>query len=143
VPSGNGTLVAVLARLYHLTGDDRYREKADALIGAFSGEVTRNFFPLSGLFNGAELLQNAQQIVIVGAPDDPAQTALLDILRQISLPNRVVSMLAPDDALPDGHPAAGKGLVDGKPAAYVCQGMTCSPPITDPAALRTALASGA
>jgi uncharacterized protein YyaL (SSP411 family) len=143
VPSGNGTLVAVLARLYHLTGDDRYREKADALIGAFSGEVTRNFFPLSGLFNGAELLQNAQQIVIVGAPDDPARTALLDILRQISLPNRVVSMLAPDDALPDGHPAAGKGLVDGKPAAYFCQGMTCSPPITDPAALRTALASGA
>jgi len=84
-------------------------------------------------------LQRAQQIVIVGAPDDPARTALLDVLHRISLPNRVLSLLAPGDALPDGHPAAGKGLVDGKPAAYLCQDMTCSPPIIDPAALRATL----
>jgi uncharacterized protein YyaL (SSP411 family) len=55
------------------------------------------------------------------------------------LPNRVLTLLAPDQALADGHPAAGKGLVDGKPAAYVCAGMVCSAPITDPAALREKL----
>ena len=38
-------------------------------------------------------------------------------------------------ALPAGHPAAGKGLVRGKPAAYVCRGQTCSLPITEPEAL--------
>jgi len=139
VPAGNGVLVGVLARLYHLTGEDRYRDKAEALIRTFSGEVTRNFYPLSSLLNGAELLQAAQQIVIVGAPNDPAREALRDVLRRVSLPNAVLSVLSPENALPDGHPAAGKGLVGGKAAAYVCRDMTCSPPITDPAALRDAL----
>ena len=35
---------------------------------------------------------------------------------------------------------AGRGLVDGAPAAYVCERMTCRTPITDPDALRAALA---
>ena len=33
--------------------------------------------------------------------------------------------------LPANHPAFGKGFLDGKPAAYVCEGPVCSLPITD------------
>ena len=51
-----------------------------------------------------------------------------------SLPNKIVRVLAPGSALPPGHPAAGKGLVDGRPALYVCHDMACRPPITDAAA---------
>ena len=32
-------------------------------------------------------------------------------------------------------PAAGKDMVDGKPAAYVCRNFTCKAPVTDPMAL--------
>jgi len=53
-----------------------------------------------------------------------------------SLPNKVVRLVAPDAQLPADHPAAGKGLVQGKPALYVCRNMTCEAPITDPEALR-------
>jgi uncharacterized protein YyaL (SSP411 family) len=42
--------------------------------------------------------------------------------------------------LPPNHPARGKGPVNGKPAAYVCDGPVCSLPLTDPQALSTALA---
>jgi len=143
VPSGNGMLVAVLARLFHLTGDERYRARAEALVHAFSGEVARNFFPLSTLLNGAELLQTADQVVVVGAPDDPARAALLHALQRISLPNRILACVAPDERLPENHPAAGKGLVDGQAAAYICRGVVCTPPITDPAALHAALATNA
>lgn len=38
-------------------------------------------------------------------------------------------------ALPEGHPARGKGKLDGKPTAYVCAGQTCSLPVTDAEAL--------
>jgi uncharacterized protein YyaL (SSP411 family) len=41
--------------------------------------------------------------------------------------------------LPALHPAQGKTKVDGKPAAYVCIGSTCSLPITDAEALASAL----
>jgi uncharacterized protein YyaL (SSP411 family) len=42
--------------------------------------------------------------------------------------------------LPTRHPAAGKGLVAGRAAAYVCEGPVCSLPSTEPQALTAALA---
>jgi len=128
VPSGNGTLVGVLIRLSILTGDTAYRDRADAIVRAFGGEVRRNFFPLSTLINNAELAQKPVQIVLVGDPADAAFQALRRAVDAVSLPNRVVFALAPDDELPPGHPAAGKGLVEGRPAAYVCDGPVCSLP---------------
>ena len=38
-PAANGTLVAVLARLYALTGEDAYRARAEQLVEVFSGEA--------------------------------------------------------------------------------------------------------
>lgn len=131
-PSGNGTMVGVLTRLYHHTGEERFRQSADALVHAFSGEVTRNFFPLATLLNNAELLHDAMQIVIVGAAGDDGTRALVDAVRTRSLPNRMLQVVSPDLRLPENHPAYGKGQVSGRPTAYVCIGMTCTAPITDP-----------
>ncbi len=135
VPSGNGTMVGVLARLYYLTGKTAHRERADAIVAAFSGEVQRNFFPLATLINGNEILQRALQVVIRGTRGDAATTALLRAARGVGLPNKVLDVVAPGAALPEGHPAAGKDMVGGKATAYVCEGPVCSLPITDPAAL--------
>jgi hypothetical protein len=139
VPAGNGTLVEVLTRLAILTGDEAYRRRAEAIVETFSGEVARNFFPLATLLNNVELLEKPLQIVIVGDRGDPAFQSLLHAVYNVSLPNRVVVTLAPGAALPADHPALGKGLVDGKPAAYVCDGPVCSLPITNPQELRDAL----
>jgi uncharacterized protein YyaL (SSP411 family) len=141
VPSGNGTLVGVLTRLSILSGNDAYRERADAIIRAFGGEVRRNFFPLSTLINNAELAQKPTQIVLVGAADAPELTELRRAVHTVSLPRRIVQVVAPGEALRAGHPAAGKGLVNGKPAAYVCEGPVCSLPVSEPDALARLLAA--
>jgi len=135
VPAGNGTMVGVLTRLALLTGDNTYRERAEALIAAFAGEVTRNFFPLSTLLNNAALAARPVQIVLVGAPGDPALAAMREAVDRVSLPNRVLSILPPGATLPADHPAFGKGLVRGKAAAYVCEGPVCSLPIETSQAL--------
>ncbi len=141
VPSGNGTLVGVLAKLALLTDDDGYRRRAESIIGVFSGELGRNFFPLATLINSAELAGKPVQIVLAGARDDAAFVALRRAVYSLSLPNRVVQMVAPGAALPEGHPAHGKGPVGDQPAAYVCQGAVCSLPFTEPEALVDNLAA--
>jgi uncharacterized protein YyaL (SSP411 family) len=131
-PAGNGTLIGVLTRLAILTGEDAYRRRAEAIVETFSGELGRNFFPLATLLNNAELLAEPVQIVIVGEPGDQAFTALRHAVYSVSLPNRVVVFLPLGHNQPANHPAYGKGLVEGRPAAYVCIGPVCSLPITEP-----------
>jgi uncharacterized protein YyaL (SSP411 family) len=142
VPGGNGVLVGVLARLWYLTGEARYRERAEAVIAAFSGELNRHFFSLATLLNGNELLQSAQQIVVIGDRGADDTRALVEAVYGRSLPNRVLAVIAPDGRLPPGHPAAGKTQAKGRATAYVCHGSTCSLPITAPAGLSQALAVG-
>jgi hypothetical protein len=131
-PAGNGTLVGVLARLSVLSGDDIHRGRAEAIVATFSGEISRNFFPLATLLNNAELLAEPVQIVIAGAEGDPGFEALHRAAYGVSLPNRVVSVVRSGDELPMAHPAHGKGLVEDRAAVYVCIGPVCSLPIADP-----------
>lgn len=139
VPSGNGAMVHVLARLHALTGEDAYRDRAEALVAAFSGELNRNFFPLATFLNGVELLQAPLQIVVAGPPDDPRTAVLRRAVLDRSLPNRILTVVPPERALPAGHPAHGKGMLNGAPTAYVCVGPTCSAPATTPDELAASL----
>ena len=138
-PAGNGTLVGVFARLWYLTGDVVWRERAQNLLDAFSPEIGRNFFPMGSFLNGADLFLNAVQVAIIGRRGDPATDALLAAAYKVSVPNRVVMVSAPDATLPEMHPAAGKTQIDGKPTAYVCLGPTCGLPVTTPAELTASI----
>ena len=138
-PSGNGVVAGVLARLWYLTGEDRHRARAEAVIGAFAGEINRNVFPLSTLINSAELLQAGSQVVILGEREKADGEALLAALRKRSQPNLVLQVLSDGESLPADHPAKGKTAVNGAATAYVCRGMSCSLPMTDPDELAAAL----
>jgi uncharacterized protein YyaL (SSP411 family) len=139
-PSGNGTIAAVLARLYYLTGDDAYRARAQATLDAFAGEARRNLFSHATLLNAAELLERGLQIVVIGARGADDVAALLRIIHAASLPNKILAVVAPGASLPPTHPATGKGQVEGRATAYLCEGPVCSLPLTDPAALAAELA---
>ena len=138
-PAGNGTMVGVLARLHHLTGETAFRDRAEALVKAFSGELERNFSPLSTLANNSEVLRRAVQVVVCGARADEGTQALVDAVYATSLPDRVLTVLEPSATLPLGHPAFGKGQQEGQATAYVCVGPVCSLPVTEPDALSAAL----
>ncbi len=139
VPSGNGVMGGVLTRLWLLTGNNAYRERADAVFAAFGGELGRNFFPMTTFLNSAELMLSPVQVVIIGARDDAATDALRRAVHATSAPNRVLQVLPPGTDLPAAHPAHGKDQVGDTATAYVCVGATCSLPLTEPAAVRAAL----
>ena len=141
-PAGNGTLVGVFARLWVLDGDEAWRDKAERQFAAFAGELEGNFFPLMTLLNGYETLQSATELVIVGDPasaDD--RGAASRSLCCKACPTRSSAGLRRTPPCPAHHPAAGKGLVGGKPALYVCHGMSCRAPIVDAGRVENALGS--
>ena len=123
-----------------LTGEHAYRKRAETILEAFSGEISRNFFPLATLLNNVALLVKPLQIVLVGESGTPAFEALRRAVYGVSLPARIIVSLPPGGSLPADHPAFGKDLVAGKPAAYVCHGPVCSLPVTDAETLLESLA---
>ncbi|TVR96279.1 MAG: thioredoxin domain-containing protein [Rhodospirillales bacterium] len=141
-PSGNGMMVDVLARLYLLTDETAYRDRCETLITMFSGNNVQYLIGVPGLLMAHAFLQEAPQLVIVGDPADPRTEALRTAAWTAAEAATVIHPVAPDAALPPGHPAAGKSPLDGAPAAHLCRGQTCGLPLTDPDALRAALDAG-
>ena len=139
VPCGNGTMVEVLARLYHLTSKAEYRARADALITALAPEEVNSLAHQTTFQTGFEILENAVQVTVAGS--GAATDALAAAALASGHPRLVLQRTADGQDLPAGHPAAGKGPVDGAAAAYLCTGATCSLPMTDPGALSRVLAS--
>ncbi|HEX3667164.1 MAG TPA: thioredoxin domain-containing protein [Rhizomicrobium sp.] len=138
-PAANGVMVSVLSRLHFITADAVYRESANALIQAFSGEVNRAFVSMGSYLNGLDVTMTALQIVVVGQTDNPKTHELVNAVLGRALPNRTLIVVDPNRSLPIGHPAAGKTMQNGQPTAYVCQRMTCSAPISNPVTLSQVL----
>ncbi len=128
--SGNAQMIAVMARLYFLSGRERLRQLAEATLKAFSGFADEHLLALSGLMNAAETLRTALQIVVIGERGEAETDSLLQQTAAISLPNRVLQVIGPSEALPEGHPARFKEQIDGRATAYVCKGNFCSLPAT-------------
>ena len=138
-PSANALMGVNLVRLWRLTGKDAYRADADAMLAASAGPVAANLFSGAGTLSALDFRLNAADlIVIVPRGSDPAP--LLSAARRNWTPNLVLAIHADGTAPPPGHPAEGKGAMEGKATAYLCRGETCSLPVTDPAVLTEMLA---
>jgi len=140
-PAANGTLPALLVKLYALTGDPHYRDRADALIKSFAGAVMENPFPHGRWLASFDTAQNLTQIVLVGDPASADLQRLREIVLSLSLPTRLIIIHDPKEpgSLPDNHPAFGKTMIDGAATAYICTGPVCSAPVTDPELLLAGL----
>jgi len=130
-PNANPTMIENLMALYLWTGEERYRERAEAILNFFSGAAAQNAVAHAGLLTASLDVMAPSHVVLV-APDERGADALRNALRDVSLPGAVVQAVGEDEALPESSPAHGKTLVEGKPTAYVCIGPLCSPPVTEP-----------
>jgi uncharacterized protein YyaL (SSP411 family) len=133
-PNANGTMVSNLAALYLWTGEERYRDRADAILRGFAGAMSANVLAHAGLLGGTLDLLAPAHIVLI-APEGQEARALSRGLADVSLPGAVVQAVGEGESLPPSSPAHGKTALDGKPTAYVCIGPQCSLPVTEPAKL--------
>ncbi|MGD9501125.1 MAG: thioredoxin domain-containing protein [Methyloceanibacter sp.] len=140
-PNANATMVPNLVALSLWTGDERYRERAEAVLRGFAGAMAENWLAHAGLL-AATLDAYAPALIVLMVPKGSDAKELRRALAEVSLPNAVVQEVregegggAGASALPPSSPAHGKTAIEGKPTAYVCIGPQCSLPVTDPSAL--------
>ncbi|MDP6173467.1 MAG: thioredoxin domain-containing protein, partial [Rhodospirillales bacterium] len=138
-PSGNGIMTENLARLYHLTGIDAYRDRARQLVASFANRPEQEYTAFSTMIAGAGLLDDAIQAVIVGHHEEAATHKLRRAAIEAAQPSMVMQWLEPGAHLPAHHPAHGMAPQAPIPTAFVCYGNRCGPPLTDPADLKEAL----
>lgn len=132
VPSGNGVMAEALVRLWLLSGEEIWRDRAQAVIDAFAAAIPEQIPHMTSLLEAFALAADPLQVVIVGPHDDPNGLALLRAYAAAPLSGAVLLRVPDGNALPAGHPAHGKALVEGKAAAYICRGSTCRAPVVDP-----------
>jgi uncharacterized protein YyaL (SSP411 family) len=138
-PSGQFAAAGALLSYGALTGSARHREAAAAALAPASVLAERYpRFAGWGLAVAEAHLSGPLEIAVVGPRDDPRTRALH---RRAMLGETGGAVVALGDPADDpGVPLlAGRGLVDGAPAAYVCREFTCRAPVTDPDELRAAL----
>jgi uncharacterized protein len=141
-PSGNGIMARVLSELFLATGDTLYRRAAQELFESFATDFERDGFLLASIIDAAQFNARAVQVTIIGRRHDPSTRALWQLAQQRAPADRWIAINEPGVQLPEGHPAGGKTALSGRPTAYVCQGSTCSLPITDSDQLARWLTAG-
>ena len=121
-------MAEALARLYHLTGKDAYRARAEETFRALAPARVEMLVNAPGLLCAFEYLERPTMIVVAG--EGPAANELLRAAFALTAPAKIVQRVTDGSKLPPSHPAHGKGPVGGKAAAYICVGKTCGLPVT-------------
>ncbi|MBM2837345.1 MAG: hypothetical protein HW409_1534, partial [candidate division NC10 bacterium] len=143
-PSGNAVAVSALARLsFHYDRQD-LREAAIGGIRAYGRQMARYPRAFAKSLAAVDLLAEGPiELAFVGAANDPGLEALQLAVREVFLPHRVIAS-SDGTGTPSGHPLlAGKGLVEGKAALYICRNFSCQRPLTDAREVTEALLSAA
>lgn len=133
-PAGVSLAAEALTTLASVTGSARYEEAAEqALQASFAIADRAPRFAGRALAVAETIASGPLEIAVVGASADLLRTAMKDApwgtALATGLPGSDVPLLA------------GRGLVDGRAAAYVCQKFTCRLPVVLPEDLRRELNS--
>jgi len=136
-PAASSIAALNLSRLSQFLDDKQLEDRARKTIDAFA--TTLSHFPsaMPQMLVALDFSSSKpRQIVIAGNKDAPGTKALVTEVHRHFLPKTI--LLLADGA--EGQKYLGESneairaisMIDGKPAAYVCENFTCKAPVTDP-----------
>ena len=131
-PNANSVMIKNYNNLYHLTGNDGYKIKAEKIAEAFAAAAASNPFAAPGLLKNALVLQDTIQLVLTNDAN-PAQNELLLLALRYTGLDAAIHVTGANPNLTQNHPAYGKTANNSKPTLYICRGMTRANPATDTA----------
>ncbi len=137
-PNANSAMIGNYNDLYHLTGENSFKIKAEQLVEAFASAAKSNPFAAPGLLKNTILLQDTIQLVLTNELNPSKSEMLLLALKHTGL-DATIHITGANSNLPENHPAHGKTASSDKPTLYICRAMTCANPATNAAETLAAL----
>jgi len=144
-PAGNSVAAIALLRLYALTNQASYREKAEATLelpASLAGKF--GIFAASYAIAAVHFLSPHTQVVVIG--DDVIADQLHAVATGFFAFPKTVLQMESSKVVPENLPPALAATIphlpvlkEGKSAAVVCSGFSCQPPVVDPGQLKRSL----
>ncbi len=139
-PSGNSVSCFNLLRLAKLVGEKRYYQQGEQILRYMANSLSRHPMAFGYWLQALDFFFGpVEEIALIGPRDE--REKLLQPLRTLFLPCKVIAIAeVVDQNLAEKVPLlAGKSIIDGKTAAYVCQDYICQKPVTSPEQLEKLL----
>ena len=143
LPSAGSVTIEIYARLYLLTGNQQWSDRAAALIKTAAAQINQYPAGYTQFLLGASLLlEPSRELVVVGPRDSADTQALLAEVQHNFMPDTIVlqrdenNPVAIDEIVPF---IDGMMQLHGKATAYLCQNFACQRPQTEPQKLRQLL----
>ena len=136
IPSGNSVMALNLLRIHKITGNEKYLDSAENLFAAYSNFLEKNPRGAEVLLNALDFaLAPAKEIVIAGKIGTYETDQLISLINNLFLPAKVVIHRPINIDKPEIFSISpfvkNQGLVNGKPAVYICENQTCQKPETE------------
>ena len=141
-PCGGSVASDMLLRLSVVTGNEDYADRAIAPLRSLAELMGRAPAGTGRWLAALDFyLSTPKEVAVIGPASNPATADLLRAVSGRYLANRVLVGAAGEaEAMSSGLPLLeGRGMVDGKPTAYVCENYACQLPVTDAESLAAQL----
>lgn len=139
IPAGASSAAVGLLRLAALSGEYSYEQAAIGAIALLQDIAPQHPLAFGHMLQAIRLHAGPIAEVAIVGPAGAERDALVRVVRERHRP-LVVLAVGDGDGSPTSVPLlAGRGSIDGAPAAYVCERFACLRPVTEPEQLRQLL----
>lgn len=128
IPSGAAVATECLLRLGLVAGEQRALQVAETYLGRRVGQAADNIYGAARLLAVLDYYLNSAELVVT---EGPGAGELLTAARRAYAPTLMIVGSWGSPALLEGK----ESRADGHAQAYVCRGMACLAPVSDPEAL--------
>ncbi|MFC1902223.1 thioredoxin domain-containing protein, partial [Chloroflexota bacterium] len=147
IPSGNSVAMLNLLRLGRMTANTDYEKKAARIGQAFYENVRQSPSAHTQLMVAIDFAAGpAYEVIIAGGSQADDTKRMLDAIRKLFVPNKIVILRPTDQESPEIDDIAPftryHSSIDGIAAAYVCLNYHCRLPTTDISSLPELFSSG-
>jgi len=142
IPSGNSIALMNLLRLNRLTGKDNYEILASKTARAFSNKLYNSPSSFTQALCALDFAFGSSfEIVIAGEKNSSEVRNMLETIRKIFIPSKVILLNDPDSEKIRKLSTfiSEQGKINGKTAVYICRNFSCNLPVTEVDKLRKLL----